>query len=85
MRIIHKDSALIDAKLNWQCNYCPEIFPNFKLLLEHYENKHKQELHRFQIRHIKSKASGIVSASNSEEACEFFGWNSQDCKVVTID
>jgi hypothetical protein len=80
-----EETNFLDMKLNWQCNYCPEKFPNFKLLLEHYESKHKQDLKRFQIRHIKTKASGIVSATNSEEACEFFGWNSQDCKIKVIE
>ena len=69
----------------WQCNYCPESFPHFKALVEHYENVHNFVLQRFQIRHKTSKASGLVMATNSEEACEFFGWNSQECEIKVIE
>lgn len=78
------DGELVDVKLTWQCNYCPETYPNFRELLEHYEQNHNRELRRFEVRHLKSKSKGIVSATNSEEACEFFGWNSQECKVKQI-
>lgn len=61
-------------KLHWQCNYCPEVLPNFKELVEHYKSAHEGKLKKFSLRN-KNGDSGIVRVATLEEAARFFGFD----------
>lgn len=71
--------------LTFHCNYCPETFPNFKTLLTHYTECHKEQRKRYEVRHKNKGGRGIVDATSEEEASRFFGWQVDECKVTQLD
>ena len=70
--------------IKFQCAYCPEEFPNFKLLVEHYEEKHEGKLKRFKIVNKRLKQSALYPASKPEEVIKCLGWDEKDCIVREI-
>lgn len=73
-----------DARFGWDCSMCPEQVRTYRELIEHYALIHQTVLERFQVRLKKSGMSGIVPAINPDEACDFFGWKSEDCTVKVV-
>lgn len=70
--------------MKFRCNYCPTVFPNFKLLVDHYESKHRGKLKRYDIGNKALKQVALVYGSKPEEACLGLGWNIKGCKVKKV-
>ncbi len=70
--------------LTWHCHYCPAVFPQFKALTEHYEANHAQHLKRYSVTNKLGKGRGIVQTTSEDEACRFFGWTPDECKVTIL-
>lgn len=66
-------------KIQLHCNYCPDIFPNFKLLVDHYKDKHADKLNRYFIKNLSRKAHATIYAPSIMEACQSLGWKIEDC------
>ena len=45
------------------CHYCPESFPHFRALLEHYESQHAQHLRQYAVVNKSGKGRGAVKAT----------------------
>lgn len=80
-----EEESLPSDSMRWYCNDCPQTFPNYKELIEHYGQYHGITLKRFQIRHKGTGYKGIVPATSASEACAFFGWQAEDCTVRVIN
>ncbi len=73
-------------KLTFYCDYCPQNFPNVKLLFDHYEREHANRgFHTYEIRHRPSGEIGMASAPSAQEACERVGWSIGDCSVKLME
>ena len=70
--------------MNFKCSYCPDTFPNFKLLVEHYEAKHRDKLKRYEIKNKPQKQVALIYASKQEEALKSLGWDKKDCKIKAL-
>lgn len=70
--------------MNFKCSYCPDTFPNFKLLVEHYEAKHRDKLKRYEIKNKPQKQVALMYASNSEDILRCWGWHKKDCKIKVL-
>jgi len=73
------------AKIEFHCNYCPETFPDFKTLVEHYKAKHAGKLNRYLIENKAGKACAIIKAPSAQEACQSLGWMIGDCVIKELD
>jgi len=70
------------VELKFQCNYCPEEFPNVKLLFDHYEEKHASHLRLYRIKYCPSKQIGLARAPSPKQACQRLGWEIKDCHDI---
>jgi len=72
------------TKIKLYCNYCPEIYPDFKTLVDHYKDKHANKLNRYLVENRAEKARAIINAPSAQEACQSLGWQIGDCFIKEL-
>ncbi len=55
--------------LVWCCNYCPEVFPHFKGLVDHYKEKHEGKLNRYSVVNIIPHRRALTLRAGTREPC----------------
>lgn len=70
--------------VRFYCGFCPSSFPNFKLMVDHYNDKHRGKLKRYRIRNPVLKQTALVYASKPEEGCQGLGWNPKECTIDEV-
>lgn len=68
--------------LKFKCAFCPEVFSNFKTLVEHYEERHRDKLKRYLVKNRKVGQQAIIYATSPKKACVALEWDMRDCHHI---
>lgn len=71
-----------NMSLKFKCNFCPDVLPNFKTLVEHYEEKHRGKLKRYLVKNRKVGQQALIYAASPKETCKALGWDMRDCHHI---
>jgi len=67
--------------IDYLCNFCPAVSPNFKELLDHCQREHPEKLKRYEIKNKRLKQTVLQYSDSAGRLFEIHGWRPQDCTV----